>query len=81
MEVVSKPCQDRFLHPSLVHYRKNKKIQVAKWGTPKKYLKKKHILIYFTSSSSSDQQNKFFLSLLHPVAFLTKMIQARKKLF
>jgi len=36
MEVLSKPCQDRFLHPVLVHYRKNKKIQVAKWGTPKK---------------------------------------------
>jgi hypothetical protein len=32
MVVVSKPCQDRFLHPILVHYRKNKKIQVAKWG-------------------------------------------------
>jgi hypothetical protein len=33
---VSKPCQDRFLHPILVHYRKIRKIQVAKWGTPKK---------------------------------------------
>jgi len=40
MEVVSKPCQDWFLHPILVHNRKNKKIQVAKWGTPKKHLKK-----------------------------------------
>jgi len=29
MEVVSKPCQDQLLHPILVHYRKNKKIQVA----------------------------------------------------
>jgi len=36
MEVVSKPCQDQFLHPILVHYRKNKKIQAAKWGKPKK---------------------------------------------
>jgi len=35
--VKAMPCQDRFLHPILVHYRK---IQVAKWGTPKKYLKK-----------------------------------------
>jgi len=34
---MSKPCQDQFLHPVLVHYRKNKKIQVAKCGTPKKY--------------------------------------------
>ncbi len=28
-------------HPILVQCRKNKKIQVAKWGTPKKYLKRK----------------------------------------
>jgi len=36
-----KAMQDRFLHPILVHYRKIREIQVAKWGTPKKYLKKK----------------------------------------
>ncbi len=28
-------------HPILVHYRKNKKIQVAKWGTPPKNIYKK----------------------------------------
>ncbi len=47
MEVVSKPCQDRFLYPILVHYRKIRKIQSGKWGTPKFFLNinkiKKHI--------------------------------------
>jgi len=34
MEMVAKPC----LHPILVHsIIERKKIQVAKWGTPKKY--------------------------------------------
>ncbi len=39
-KVVLKPCQDRFLHPILVHYKKNMKIQAAKWDTPKKIFKK-----------------------------------------
>jgi len=43
MEVVSKPCQDQFLHPIPVHYRKIRKIQVDKWGKPKIYLKKNRI--------------------------------------
>jgi len=43
MEMVSKPCQDRFLHPILVHsIEKKEKIQVAKWGTPKKIYKNKN---------------------------------------
>ncbi len=46
MEVVSKPCKDWFLHPILVHYRINRKIQVAKWGAPKKYFKIKLISCY-----------------------------------
>jgi len=44
MEVVSKPYQDIFLHIILVHYRKIRKIEVAKWGTPKKC--KKNILLF-----------------------------------
>jgi len=43
MEIASKPCQDQFLHPILVHCRKIRKIQVAKWGTQKIYLKKSFI--------------------------------------
>jgi len=39
MEMGLKPCQDRFLHPILVHCRKIRKIQVAKWGTPKNIFK------------------------------------------
>jgi len=35
MEMGSKPCQDGFLHPILVQYRKIRKIQVAKLCTPK----------------------------------------------
>jgi len=33
MEMGSKPCQDGFLSPILVQCRKNKKVQVDKWGT------------------------------------------------
>jgi hypothetical protein len=38
MEMVSKPCQDRFLHPILVHSIEKKKIQEAKWDTLKKVI-------------------------------------------
>jgi len=33
----SKPCQDQFFHPILVHFRKIRKIQVAKWEHQKKF--------------------------------------------
>jgi len=46
MEVVSKPCQDRFLHPILIHYRKNKKNTGSQMGQAKKYFKK-HLGMYF----------------------------------
>jgi len=39
MEVVSKPCHDRFLHPVLVHYRK--KNTGSQMGHTKKIFKKK----------------------------------------
>jgi len=40
MEMVSKPCQDHFLHPILVHsIIEKKEIQVAKWGTQKIFKK------------------------------------------
>ncbi len=32
----SKPCQDQILHPIMIHCWKIRKIQVAKWGTPRK---------------------------------------------
>jgi len=43
MEVVSKPCQDRFLHPILVHSRieKNENTGSQMGHTKKIYLKKK----------------------------------------
>jgi len=44
MEMVSKPCHmpGQLKYPILVHSKieKRKKILVAKWGPPKKYLKK-----------------------------------------
>ncbi len=39
-KVVSKPCQDRFLHPVLVHYRKNKKNTGSQMGHTQKFIKK-----------------------------------------
>jgi len=35
MEMGSKPFQDQFLHPILVHFRKIRNIPGAKWGTQK----------------------------------------------
>jgi len=42
MEVLSKPCQDWFLYLILIRY---KKIQLAKWGTPKKFKKKLFVMV------------------------------------
>jgi len=58
MEMVSKPCQDRFLY--LVHtiIEKRMKIQVAKWGTPRAFEekrrgKKKNIYSWCVSENQS----------------------------
>ena len=60
MEVVSKPCQDWFLDPILVDYRKNKKIQIAKWGKQKNC--NKYLNCYLLLYSFPDSKKHFQLS-------------------
>jgi len=50
MEMVSKPCQDRFLHPILVHFIIEKKENIgSQMGHTKKYLKNKSKMKIFAS--------------------------------
>jgi len=55
MEVVLKPCQDRFLHPILVHYKKNTGSQM---GHTKNFLKKKTIEMFMITIHCSQYFQK-----------------------